>query len=80
MHENNLYNLMMQSVQEHKSLWRIINDYREDADNDEELLAFWEQLATQKADQIAVIQGLIAARSTAEALAAGADEPDEVDA
>lgn len=80
MHENNLYNLMMQSVQEHKSLWRIINDYREDAEGDENLLAFWDQLATQKADQVAALQQLIAERSTAEALAEGADEADEVEA
>lgn len=62
MHENNVYNLMMQSVQEHKSLWRIVNDYREDAEGDEELLAFWEQVATQKADMLETLQGLIASR------------------
>jgi conjugal transfer/entry exclusion protein len=71
---------MMQSVQEHKSLWRIINDYREDAEGDENLLAFWDQLATQKADQVAALQQLIAERSTPEALAEGADEADEVEA
>lgn len=54
---------MMQSVQEHKSLWRIVNDYREDAEGDEQLLAFWEELATQKANQVAQIQALIAERS-----------------
>lgn len=66
MHENNVYNLMMQSVQEHKSLWRIMNDYSEDAAGDEELVAFWEELARQKAEQVAQIQALIAARSSVE--------------
>lgn len=66
MHENNVYNLMMQSVQEHKSLWRIVNDYQEDAEGDEELLAFWEELARQKADQVAEIQRLISTRSIVE--------------
>ena len=65
MHDNNVYNLMMQSVQEHKSLWRIINDYREDAEGDEQLQAFWEELATQKADVIGQLQALIAERSVA---------------
>lgn len=63
MHENNVYNLLMQTVQEHKSLWRIVNDYREDAEGDEELVAFWEELARQKADQVAELQRLVAARS-----------------
>ena len=66
MHDNNVYNLMMQSVQEHKSLWRILNDYREDAEGDEELVAFWEQLATDKAAQIEALQTLLAARATSE--------------
>lgn len=66
MHENNVYNLMMQSVQEHKSLWRIVNDYQEDAEGDEELVAFWEELARQKADQVAEIQRLISSRSIVE--------------
>ena len=63
MHENNVYNLMMQSVQEHKSLWRILNDYREDAEGDEELVAFWERLATEKGEQVAELERLIAARA-----------------
>lgn len=63
MHENNVYNLMMQIVQEHKSLWRILNDYREDAEGDEELVAFWESLATTKGEQIAELQRLMEARS-----------------
>jgi hypothetical protein len=62
MNENNLYNLMNQSVQEHKSLWRIVNDYREDAEGDDELAAFWERLATEKSDQVVELQRLIAAR------------------
>lgn len=74
MNENNLYNLMMQSVQEHKSLWRIVNDYGEDAAGDEELVSFWEELARQKADQVAEIQRLIAARSAAAVAAEGSVE------
>jgi|GEM_PF-346316 len=71
MNDNNVYNLMMQSVQEHKSLWRILNDYRDDAEGDEELAAFWEQLATEKGEQLAAIETLIAARHGAQ------DEPEE---
>lgn len=74
MHENNVYNLMMQSVQEHKSLWRIVNDYQEDAEGDEELIAFWEELARQKADQVAEIQRLISTRSIVEGAAAPEEE------
>lgn len=78
MHENNVYNLMMQSVQEHKSLWRIVNDYQEDAEGDEELVAFWEELARQKADQVAEIQRLISTRSIVESAApAGEDAADD---
>jgi hypothetical protein len=64
MYDNNVYNLMMQAVQEHKSLWRILNDYREDAEGDEELLAFWDQLATQKGEQVALLEQLIADRES----------------
>ena len=60
---------MMQLLQEHKSLWRIINDYREDAEEtgDEELTGFWEELATQKAEQVANLQSLVDARMAEEA-------------
>ncbi len=73
MHENNVYNLMMQSVQEHKSLWRIVNDYRQDAEDagDEELVSFWDDLARQKADQVAELQRLIAGRGEQEGEGAG---------
>lgn len=64
MYDNNVYNLMTQTVQEHKSLWRILNDYREDAEGDEELIAFWDQLATQKAEQVATLERLIADRES----------------
>lgn len=62
MNDNNVYNLMTQSVQEHKSLWRILNDYREDAEGDEELAAFWEQLATEKGAQLALLEDFLASR------------------
>lgn len=78
MHENNVYNLMMQSIQEHKSLWRIVNDYREDAETagDDELVTFWDDLARQKADQVAELQRLIADRAANEEAAAEAPAED----
>jgi len=80
MNDNNLYNLMNQAVQEHKSLWRIVNDYREDAEGDDELLAFWEQLATDKADHVVELQRLIAKRLGEEPTADEVLEEMEVDA
>lgn len=48
---------MKQLVQEHKSLWRMQQDYAQDAAGDDTTEALWKELATQKE---AVIEQLTA--------------------
>jgi len=31
--DNHIYNLLLQATEEHKSLWRIKNEYKKDAGN-----------------------------------------------
>lgn len=58
MYDNNLYNLMNQCVQEHKSLWRIKEQYVKDAQagNSE---AFWKKMVADKEEHIAELTELI---------------------
>lgn len=48
MFDNHLYNLVTQLAQEHKSLWRIKNMYKNDAVNCDECKAFWEKMEKEK--------------------------------
>lgn len=48
MHENHLYNLLAQQTEEHKSLWRIMNEYQKDAGDCQTCVAFWKKLAADK--------------------------------
>lgn len=48
MHENHLYNLLAQQTEEHKSLWRILNEYKKDAEGCPTCQAFWEKLGADK--------------------------------
>ena len=48
MFNNNLYNLINQLTVEHKSLWRIKNDYMKDAKSSPEAKKFWSKLAEDK--------------------------------
>jgi len=57
--DNNLYNLMLQMVQENKSLWRIRNEYKKDAETCEECRAFWDKLEKDKENHIQQLQELI---------------------
>ena len=59
--ENNLYNLMVQIVEENRSLWRILNQYKQDAaDSDcNECLAFWDKMILDKEDHIKELKDLI---------------------
>jgi hypothetical protein len=59
MFDNNLYNLMMQTVAEHQSLYRIKNMYKKDAKNCKECQDFWDKLEMDKEDHIRELQGLI---------------------
>ncbi len=59
MHENHLYNLFNQLVEEHKSVWRIESMYKEDASGCEDCTAFWEALSKDKAEHSAALTELI---------------------
>lgn len=59
MMDNHLYNLMTQMVQEHKSLWRIKNQYVQDADGCPECKAFWEKMVSDKEGHITELKKLI---------------------
>ncbi len=48
MHSNHVYNLMNQLVQEHKSLWRIKNDYMKDSKDCPECTTLWKKLEKEK--------------------------------
>lgn len=56
---NHIYNLLTQTTQEHKSLWRIKSDYREDADNCAECSAFWEKLEKEKEGHVTELEAMI---------------------
>lgn len=59
MFTNNLYNLMMQAVEEHKSLWRIKDDYMQDANQSPESIMFWEKMIADKEQHIGKLKELI---------------------
>ncbi len=59
MHENHLYNLMCQLVQEDKSLWRINHAYVKDAKNCKECKAFWAKMKKDKEGHIKELSALI---------------------
>ena len=59
MFDNHVYNLMNQLVQEHKSLWRIKDEYMEDAGDCAECNAFWEELTADKEAHVADLTELI---------------------
>jgi hypothetical protein len=58
MEQNNVYNLMHQLTQESKSLWRISNNYMNEAASDQEK-AFWTKLAANKEAHINELRELI---------------------
>ena len=57
--DNHLYNLMLQMTEENKSLWRINNNYLNDAGDCADCKAFWDKLQKDKEDHIAEILLLI---------------------
>ncbi|MCU0660494.1 MAG: hypothetical protein MUD00_02695 [Candidatus Pacebacteria bacterium] len=59
MFSNNLYNLMMQAVEEHKSLWRIKDDYIQDAAAAPEAKTYWEKMIREKEAHITELTALI---------------------
>lgn len=50
---------MNQIVQEHKSLWRINNNYAGDAGDCADCKAFWKKMQADKEDHIRELEGLI---------------------
>ncbi len=62
MQPNSLYDLMIQFVEESKSLWRLQDEYPKNAAEDAELAAFWSKLAADKAAHLAELKSLIKAR------------------
>ena len=56
---NTNYNLMMQIVEEHKSLWRMEQNYQDDASNDEACKEFWGRMITDKKEHIEELTQLI---------------------
>lgn len=59
MFSNHIYNLFLQMVQEHKSLWRITNEYEKDAKECVECTAFWKKMEKDKEDHVKELEGLI---------------------
>jgi rubrerythrin len=62
MEPNSLYDLMIQFVEESKSLWRLEQDYAANAGDDADLKAFWEKLAADKRAHLVELKALIKAR------------------
>jgi len=59
MTNNHLYNLMIQLVQENKSLWRIQNHYKKDSKDCAKCQKFWEKMEKDKKDHVKELEGLI---------------------
>ena len=59
MHENHVYNLLLQQTEEHKSLWRIVNEYQKDAAGCLTCQAFWKKLAKDKEAHTAELHRLL---------------------
>jgi hypothetical protein len=51
--------MMNQLVQESKSVWRIKNQYMQEAVGSDDMMAFWKDLEKAKEEQIVVLQALI---------------------
>jgi len=59
MFDNHMYNLFMQIVEEHQSLWRMRGLYREDAVDCDKCKDFWDELADRKEKTIEELEELI---------------------
>ncbi|MDX1535499.1 MAG: hypothetical protein R3346_01940 [Candidatus Spechtbacterales bacterium] len=57
--DNHLYNLMLQMVQENKSLWRIDKHYKEDASSCKKCTKFWEEMEEDKKQHVEDLMELI---------------------
>ncbi|MFQ6107669.1 MAG: hypothetical protein ACE5QF_08835 [Thermoplasmata archaeon] len=59
--DDNVYNLMEQATTESKSLWRIRNHYKKDAEANPVLLAFWKEMEGQKEQNVMTLTELVRA-------------------
>ena len=50
---NHIYNILMQLTEENKSLWRIKNEYKNDADACDDCLKLWSELEKTKEEFVA---------------------------
>lgn len=57
--DNHLYNLTNQLVQEHKSLWRIRDEYKKDAGPCEKCRVVWEKLERDKEAHVKELAQLV---------------------
>ena len=56
---NHIYNLLMQATEEHKSLWRIKDDYKKDSHDCADCTAFWEKMEKDKEGHVAELEAII---------------------
>lgn len=61
MFDNHIYDLFAQIVEEHQSLWRIKNYYKNDVSGCDECQRFWDKLEKDKENHIKDLEGLIRA-------------------
>jgi hypothetical protein len=59
---NSTYNIMSQLLEENQSLWRIKNNYKNDAVGDSEAEKFWVELEKDKEDHIKRLTELLVKR------------------
>lgn len=53
--DNNTYNLIEQLAHENKSLWRIKNSYKNDAEDDNETLELWNKIEKDKEEIVKLL-------------------------
>ncbi len=59
---NSAYDLMAQLTEENQSLWRIKNNYKKDAQGDQEAQDFWNYLEKDKQEHIKRLTELLEKR------------------
>ena len=57
--DNSLYNLMIQMVEENKSLWRVKNMYKKDARHCDACEKFWADLEAEKERRVNELKEII---------------------
>ena len=56
---NNIFNLVNQLSQESKSLWRIKNEYMQEAIGNDDMMSFWKKLEADKEAHITELEAII---------------------